>query len=105
MRLITLDVKDLYVNLPTQGVLHAAKFWLQRSLNNGDMNKQILILLNTVMEQNYFQYNNQFYNSHKGIAMGSPISGTIAEIYLQHIENNYIKHWLDSNEISFINAM
>jgi len=33
--------------------------------------------------------------------MGSPISGTIAEIYLQYLENDYIKHWLDSNEISF----
>jgi uncharacterized protein (DUF2225 family) len=67
-------------------VLHAAKLWLQRSLNNGDMNKQILILLNTVTEQNYFQYNKQFYKPHKGIAMGSPISGMIAEIYLQHIK-------------------
>jgi hypothetical protein len=101
MRLITLDIKDLYVNLPTQGVLHAAKSWLQRGLSNGDMNKQILILLNTVTEQNYFQYNNQFYKPHKGTAMGSPISGTIAEIYLQHIENDYIKHWLDRNEICF----
>jgi len=69
------------------------------------MNKQIIILMNTVIEQNYFQYNNKFYKPHKGIVMGSSISGTIAEIYLQHIENYYIKHWLDSNEISFINAM
>jgi hypothetical protein len=101
MRLITLDIKDLYVNLPTQGLLHATKFWLQRSLNNGDMNKQILILLNTVMEQNYFEYNNQFCKPYKGTAMESPISGTIVEIDLQHIENDYVKHWLDSKEISF----
>jgi hypothetical protein len=33
--------------------------------------------------------------------MGSPISSTIAEIYLQHLENIYIKHWLDSKEILF----
>ena len=33
--------------------------------------------------------------------MGSSISGTIAEIYLQYIENDYIRHWLDSNEIRF----
>jgi hypothetical protein len=42
------------------------------------------------MEQNYFQYNDQFYKPDKGIAMGSPISGTIAEVYLQWIENEYI---------------
>jgi hypothetical protein len=33
--------------------------------------------------------------------MGSPISSTIAEIYLQYLENIYIKHWLDSKEILF----
>jgi len=33
--------------------------------------------------------------------MGSPISGTIAEIYLRSIENEYIKQWLDSKEICY----
>jgi hypothetical protein len=33
--------------------------------------------------------------------MGSPISSTIAETYLQYLENIYIKHWLDSKEILF----
>jgi len=46
-------------------------------------------------------YLHQFYKPHKDIAMGSPIPGTIAEIYLHYLENDYIKHWLDSNEISF----
>jgi hypothetical protein len=32
--------------------------------------------------------------------MGSPISGTIAEIFLQHIiENIHIKHLLDTKNI------
>ena len=53
------------------------------------------------MEQNYFQYNNQYYKPQKGVTMGSPISGTIAEIYLQKIEEEYIKQWLDSQEISY----
>jgi len=57
MELITSDIKGLYVNLPTQGVLQAAKFWLQNSSNNEEMNKQIILLLNTVMEQDYIQYN------------------------------------------------
>lgn len=34
--------------------------------------------------------------------MGTPISGTIAEIFLQHIENIYIKQLLDTkNEIFY----
>jgi len=78
-----------------------AKFWLHKSLNNEEMNGQIILLLNTVVEQNYFQYNDQFFKLAKGTAMGSPISGTIAEIYLQHTENEYIKQWLDSKEICY----
>ena len=33
--------------------------------------------------------------------MGSPISSTIAEIYIQYFESLYVKHWLESSEIIF----
>jgi len=33
--------------------------------------------------------------------MCSPLSSTLAEMYLQNIENIYIKQWLDSNEIPY----
>ena len=33
--------------------------------------------------------------------MGSPLSGMLAELYLQRIENNYIKQWLDSEKIYY----
>jgi len=28
-RMITLDIKDLYVNLPVENILHITKFWLE----------------------------------------------------------------------------
>jgi len=31
--------------------------------------------------------------------MGSPLSSTMAEVYLQYIEETYVKQWLDSKEI------
>ena len=57
-----------------------------------DVKEQIIRLLKVIIEQNYFQYNNQYFKPEKGIAMGSPISGTLAEIYSQLIEERYIKH-------------
>jgi len=33
--------------------------------------------------------------------MGSPISGVIAEKYLQHIEKLHIKHWIESKEMIY----
>ena len=33
--------------------------------------------------------------------MGSPLSSTMAEVYLQYIEETYIKQWLDSKKIIY----
>jgi len=71
MRLITLDIKDFYTNLLTQGIIRTTKFWLHRSINSNEENNQIISLLETIMEQNYFQYNDQYFKPMKGIAMGS----------------------------------
>jgi len=35
--------------------------------------------------------------------MGSPISGTTAEVFLQHLEEGHIKHLLNTNSITFYN--
>ena len=35
--------------------------------------------------------------------MGSPISDTVAEIFLQHLELLNIKHWLETREIIYYN--
>ena len=45
--------------------------------------EQTLYLLKVILKQNYFQYNNQFFQPEKGIAMGSNMSSTIAQIYFQ----------------------
>ena len=34
MKFITLDIKDLYVNLPLSGIMHTIQFWLQKHNNH-----------------------------------------------------------------------
>jgi hypothetical protein len=41
------------------------------------------------------------YQPDKGVAMGSPLSGTVAEIFLQHLEGIHIKPLVDSKSIIF----
>jgi glycine/serine hydroxymethyltransferase len=100
-KIVTQDIKDLYVNLLKQGITQSTIFCLDRNNINKKIKKQIIQLLNIIIEQNYFQYNNQFFRPENGIAMGSPISETLAEIYLQQIEELYIKHWIESQEIVY----
>jgi len=33
--------------------------------------------------------------------MGSPVSGTIAEVFLQYLEKTYNKHLIDTKALSF----
>ena len=60
MKVTALDIKDLFVNLPIQGILTTTKFWLNRNINDNELIKQILHMLEIIMKQNYFQYNERF---------------------------------------------
>ena len=79
-KLITLDIKDLYVNLPIQSIMRTTRFWLNKGNHDKIIAEQVLYILEIILKQNYFQYNHQYYQPNKGIAMGSPISSTLAEI-------------------------
>jgi hypothetical protein len=100
-RIISLDIKDPYFNLPTKNILHTTAFWLSRNNNDHVIIEQTLHLLKTILEQNYFQHNNQFYQPSKGITIGYPISSTLEEIYLQYLEEKYIKHCLEHKDIIY----
>jgi len=77
--MITLDIKDFYVNLRKQGIIQATAIWMDRNSLGTDTKEQIIQLLKIIIEQNYLQYNNQYFKTENGIAMGSPISGTLAK--------------------------
>jgi NADPH-dependent 7-cyano-7-deazaguanine reductase QueF-like protein len=48
-RLATLDIKDFYVNLPTQDILEITKFWLHMNQNPQTMIEQVSALTKTVL--------------------------------------------------------
>ena len=64
-KMITLDIKDLYVNLPKQGIIQSTAIWMERNKVGTDIKKKILQLLKIITEQNYFQYNNQYFKPEK----------------------------------------
>ena len=99
-RLLTLDIKDLYVNIPIKETIHITENQLTMH-NDKHIANQIIKLLETILAQNYFTFQNQIYQPDKGIAMGSPISGTVAEIFLQQLEKTHIKHLIDSKQLIF----
>ena len=70
--------------------------------NDRQITDQIVALLGIILRQNYFSSQGQIYQPDKGVAMGSPISGTVAEIFLQ-LEKTHIKDLIDSHHMTFYN--
>ena len=58
-------------------------------------------MLGTILGQNYFTFQDHCYQPDKGVAVGSPLSGIMAEIFLQHLEDSHIKPFLESKCITF----
>jgi hypothetical protein len=71
-KLMTLDIKDLYVNIPLQETIDITRTQLLKHSSTQTTN-QIISLLETVLRQNYFVLQEQIYKPDKGVAMGSPI--------------------------------
>jgi hypothetical protein len=99
-KLITYELKDLYVNIPIEETLTITKSRLLKS-NDTQTTQQIITLMRLVLSQNYFTFQNKVYQPEKGVSMGPPISSTIAEIFPQYIEDIHIKQLLDTKNIFY----
>jgi hypothetical protein len=62
---------------------------------------QIIAMVETVLLQNYFIFQHKINQPEQGIAMVSPISGIVAEIFLQNYEDNYIKQFWENENIYY----
>jgi hypothetical protein len=67
--MITLDIKDLYINIPIDETLDIIKARLLQ--NNTQITHQILSLLRVILSQNYFTFQQKIYQPNRGISMGS----------------------------------
>ena len=99
-RMITFNIKDLYVNIPIDETLNTIKTKLQQN-NDTQTTHQIISLLKTVLSQNYFTFQQKINQPAQGISTGSPISSLIAEIFLQNYVDKYIKQILEAKSIIF----
>lgn len=77
-RFLTHDIKNLYVSIPIEPMLHITEYFLKFSNTENMLKQQILQLLRTILHQLYFQVDDGFYKPLTGVALG-----LTAEIFLQ----------------------
>lgn len=96
--LVSIDVKSLYTNIPHKEGIHACLHFIKKyktTLPNFTPNNKILeTLLTFVLDNNYFEFNERLYKQMFGTAMGTKMAPPYANLFLGHLENNFI---LNSN--------
>ena len=88
--MVSFDVTSLFTSIPVDLALNITKDKLERdrqlSIRTNISISNILRLLEFVLKNSYFTYKNDYYKQISGCAMGSPISATIANLVLEHVE-------------------
>jgi hypothetical protein len=100
---ITFDVSDLYTMIPQDGALLALGRFLSRNAVEGriaNMNIDVIMkMARLVLNTNCFAFENKYYQQIRGGAMGSPLTMTLANIYMLEWEQPLIEHQRTEHEV------
>ena len=91
--LVTLDVTSLYTNIPNEEALTVAYQTLRDNRNDALealSNKDLTYLLKLVLTCNNFEFNGQNYLQIQGVAMGTKVAPTIANLVMGHFEQQFV---------------
>ena len=91
---VSYDVVSLFTNIPLQDTIELAVDYIIRNdkdlkLTRGDLKKLFYI----ATAQTHFLFNGAYYDQIDGVAMGSPLAPLLANLYLGHHEQNWLKNY------------
>jgi hypothetical protein len=86
LKLASFDIENMYSNIPTNNLINIIKYMRIEQQIQTSISNEIINLTRTIIEQNYFMFQDQCYVKHRGLAMGAPSSALLSEIFLQHLE-------------------
>ena len=90
--LVSFDVKSLFTNIPID---EAVRVIFEKMKENEDLvsdrtsltTDRIADLLELCLRSTYFMYQGEFFEQQDGVAMGSPVSATVANLYMEYFED------------------
>jgi hypothetical protein len=90
---------SISVSIRIKGTVDKAGTLMKQNNTDKQINIEAATLLKTVLNQNYCKYGQEFCKPNTGIAVGSPISSIIAEMFPQSLEE-LIEYTLEKNIIT-----
>ncbi|XP_076335599.1 uncharacterized protein LOC143238877 [Tachypleus tridentatus] len=90
--MVSFDVTDLFTNVPTSETIHIAR---QELLNDNFLPHRTDMKIDAIcLQSTYFQYIKEFYEQTDGLAMGSPLSPILADIFMEDFEERALSFTL-----------
>ena len=91
-KLLSFDVTNLFPSIPIKETITLVENLLSDNNTHPIIKQEIMDTLKVCLEQNYFEFNNDFYTSNEGLIMGNPLSPLLAEIFMNFLENKISQH-------------
>lgn len=88
--LVTLDVKSLYTSIPHTLGLEAVRQAILVSEYTSEQQDFIMMLLDFVLSNNYFLFEDRYYLQTAGTAMGANVAPSFAIIFMNFLEESSI---------------
>ena len=88
--LFTMDVKALYPSIPRQETIKACKEALERRTDQTISTAAVIKMIETVLENSTFSFNNQHYVQTDGTAIGSKLGKNLACTYMGQWEQELL---------------
>ncbi|XP_075440576.1 protein-L-isoaspartate O-methyltransferase domain-containing protein 1 isoform X1 [Ascaphus truei] len=89
--LFTLDVTSLYTNIPHREGLDAIRSKLSnRTITTGPPSEFLLLLMEIILNKNFFRFERTYYLQLSGTAMGSNMAPSYANLYMDMYEQTHI---------------
>jgi hypothetical protein len=99
-RLCSFDIENMYTNIPKSNLINVINNVLHNNQEVEDIiQTEIINILKTITDQNYFQFDLEHYKQCDGLAMGAPTSAILAETYIQNMEHTQIFQILKAQKI------
>ena len=92
-----MDIKSLYTVIPNPDGLDALKYFLDKRSKLQPTTTTILRLTELVLTLNHFEFDGNFYNQIRKVAMGTKMGPSYACLFMGYIENKFHEQYTWKN--------
>lgn len=91
-KIVSFDVTNLFTNIPVEESLNRADEIMRATIDDNIVRTELLGMMKLCSEYNYFKFNDKFFEQKDGLAMGSPLSPLLAELFMDNLESRIFEN-------------